>query len=119
MSDTATKPELGPIATRIVFEDERVRVWDQLIEPGSSTGAHHHALPYALVTVEGSTLDVLPVPGHPMLHGMLHGEDALTVDLEDRTAGILEAGSFEEAINKGDRPYRAILVEFKNASDEA
>ena len=112
MSDDGTNLELGPIATKLLFEDERVRVWDQLIEPGSSTGPHYHALPYALVTVEGSTLDVLPVPGHPMMHG----EEALTVDLEDRTAGILEAGSYEEAINKGDRPYRAILVEFKQPS---
>ena len=42
----------------------------------------------------------------------------MTVDLEDRTAGILEAGSYEEAINKGDRPYRAILVEFKQAASD-
>ena len=114
MSDAGTTTELGPIATKLLFEDERVRVWDQLIEPGATTGAHHHALPYALVTVEGSTLDVLPVPGHPMAHG----DETMTVDLEDRTAGILEAGSYEEAINKGDRPYRAILVEFKQAASD-
>ena len=73
------RPALGPIATRLLYEDERVRVWDQLIEPGESTGPHHHALPYALVTVEGAPLDVLPVDGYPMLHGA----EKLSVDLED------------------------------------
>ena len=108
------RPALGPIATRLLYEDERVRVWDQLIEPGESTGPHHHALPYALVTVEGAPLDVLPVDGYPMLHGA----EKLSVDLEDRTASILEAGSYEDAINTGERPYRAILVEFKQPVGE-
>ena len=58
--DVATcPPPLGPIATRVVFEDERVRVWEQVIEPGASTGPHRHDATYAPVTVEGSTLDVL------------------------------------------------------------
>jgi hypothetical protein len=105
--------KLGPIATRVVYEDERVRVWDQLIEPGATTGPHHHTLPYALVTVEGSSLDVFPVPGHPTIHG----EETLSVDIESRTAGVLSEGSVEEAINTGNRPYRAILVEFKNCDE--
>lgn len=101
--------ELGPIATRIVYEDERVRVWDQVIGPGATTGPHKHELPYALVTVAGSSLDVVPVPGYPALHG----DERISVDIESRTAGVLPEGSVEEAINTGDRTYRAILVEFK------
>lgn len=101
---------LGPIATRVVYEDERVRVWDQVIEPGATTGPHEHALPYALVTVEGSSLDVLPVPGYPALHS----EEPISVEIESQSAGILPAGSVEEAINTGAKTYRAILVEFKH-----
>lgn len=103
---------LGPIATNVLYEDDRVRVWDQRIDPGASTGPHHHVLPYALVTIDGASLDVLPVPGHPTIHG----EERLSVDLEDRSAAILPEGSVEEAVNTGDRPYRAILVEFKEPS---
>ena len=114
VSDVTGAPDaLGPIATKIIYEDDRIRVWDQRIEPGTSTGPHHHELPYALVTVEGSTLDVLPVPGYPTLHG----DEQLTVELEDRTAGILASGSVEEAVNTGDRAYRAVLVEFKDGMD--
>ena len=104
---------LGPIATKILYEDERVRIWDQLIEPGETTGPHHHALPYALVTVEGAPLDVMPVEGLPMMHG----SETLSVDLSDQTASVLEAGSYEDARNTGDRPYRAILVEFKQGNE--
>jgi len=110
MADDETgRPELGPIATTLLFEDDRVRVWDQVIEPGTATGAHRHELPYALVTVEGTTLDVLPVPGYPDTHG----PEVLTVPLESQTAAILPGGAVEDAINPSDRTYRAILVEFK------
>ncbi len=113
--EDGTPDPLGPIATKILYEDDRIRIWDQRIAPGTSTGPHHHALPYALVTVDGSTLDVLPVEGYPTLHG----DEKLTVELEDRTAGILESGSVEEAINTGDRTYRAVLVEFKDSSKDS
>jgi len=103
------RTSLGPIATRVLFEDARIRVWEQVIEPGGTTGPHEHALPYALVTVEGASLDVIPVPGYPALHGT----DTISVDIEDETASILPAGSIEEALNTGDRTYRAVLVEFK------
>jgi hypothetical protein len=115
MSDEAKNGDqpvaLGPIATRVVYEDERVRVWDQLIEPGATTGPHHHDLPYALVTVEGSSLDVVPVPGYPALHS----DERISVEIESQTAGVLPEGSIEEAFNTGTQTYRAILVEFKKS----
>ena len=45
---------------------------------------------------------------------MCNPQDA-AAHLPDRTASVLEAGSYEDALNTGDRPYRAILVEFKQA----
>lgn len=109
--DTTEQADLGPIATRLLFEDERVRVWDQVIEPGATTGPHRHECPYALVTVEGADLEMIPVPGYPLAHG--EGGERLAVTLEDQSAGILPGGAVEDALNVGDRPYRAILVEFK------
>lgn len=100
---------LGPIATRVLYEDERVRIWDQVIEPGSSIGPHRHDLRYALVTVDGGSLEVAPVPGYPAIHG----EEKISVEMESETAEILPEGSVEDAANVGERTYRAILVEFK------
>jgi hypothetical protein len=100
---------LGPIATRILYEDDRVRIWDQVVEPGASIGPHRHELPYALVNVDGSTLEVVAVPGHPVIAG---GE-MVSVEIESETAGVLPGGGAEDARNTGDQTYRAILVEFK------
>lgn len=107
--ETDERTELGPIATRVVYEDERVRVWDQVIAPGQSTGPHVHELPYALVTVEGSSLDVAPVPGYRAMHS----DEIPSVEIESQTAAVLPSGSVEEAVNTGDQTYHAILVEFK------
>lgn len=108
--DEIDRAELGPIATNLLFEDDRVRVWDQVIEPGASTGPHRHELPYALVTVEGTTLGVNPVPGYPDVHG----SEPLSVPLESQTAIVIPAGAVEDAVNASERAYHAILVEFKN-----
>jgi hypothetical protein len=105
---------LGPIATRVLYEDERIRVWDQVIEPGASTGPHRHDLRYALVTVDGGSLEVTPVPGYPAIHG----EEKISVEMESETVDLLPDGSVEDASNVGDRTYRAILVEFKGVASE-
>ena len=110
MSDESTnRPELGPIATAILYEDDQARVWDQVVEPGVETGPHRHDHPYALVTIDGAPFDVMPVEGYPA-----PGEGVLSVDMEDRTAVVAPGGAVENARNTGDRTYRAILVEFKN-----
>ncbi len=110
MSDESPQPTaLVPIATKVVYEDERVRVWDQVIEPGKTTGPHRHELPYALVTVEGASLDVDSVPGYDSSYGT----ETLSITVDDQTAAVIPGGSVEDARNTGDRTYRAILVEFK------
>jgi hypothetical protein len=36
---------LGPIGSRIIFENDLVRVWELRVEPGESAGMHRHDLP--------------------------------------------------------------------------
>lgn len=102
---------LGPIATRVLYEDERIRIWDQVIEPGRSIGPHRHDLRYALITVDGGDLEVAPVPGYPAVHG----EETIRVEMQSETVDLLPEGAVEDALNVGDRTYRAILVEFKKS----
>jgi hypothetical protein len=46
--------KLGPVGQRVVFEDERVRVWDIVLEPGGYFGLHKHELDYVIVCLEGA-----------------------------------------------------------------
>ena len=104
--------ELGPIATKILFEDDDIRIWDQRIEPGEATAPHHHSNDYVLVDIEGDAIQVVPLEGEPNPHGI--PADGLDLPVKAHSCFAVPNGSTEIARNTGKRPYRAILVEFKN-----
>lgn len=110
MSQAAEKQEkeleMHPIATRVIFEDDEVRVWEQLIEPGVELKAHRHDNDYVLVDVAGTTIDVEMLPGN---EGEFQGEFSFECARGD--VHIIKKGGVERAINNSDKPYRAILVE--------
>ena len=35
---------LGEVATKVLFENDRVRVWEMRLEPGESSPVHRHDL---------------------------------------------------------------------------
>ena len=39
------------VGTRLLFENERVRVWDLCLEPGEATGMHAHNTDYLYVVI--------------------------------------------------------------------
>jgi hypothetical protein len=49
----AEEKELRPIATRVLYEDDEVRIWDQRIGAGETLGRHRHDCDYVIVTVRG------------------------------------------------------------------
>lgn len=92
------------VGTKLLFENDRVRVWDLSLAPGESTGVHRHENDYFFVTVGGGLLQGVDAEGtksdpRPMGDGEVHfpsleGQDAV-----------------HEAINIGDDPWRNIVVE--------
>jgi hypothetical protein len=70
-----SKLKLGPIGDRVMYENELVRVWDFVVEPGKSKGWHRHELPYVII---------------PMTEGDIELESALTG--EDRRADLAGCG---------------------------
>ena len=53
-------PEVG---TKLIFENERVRVWEFTLQPGESIEAHHHDHDYFFYPIEGGTLEVTRADG--------------------------------------------------------
>lgn len=49
---------MGEVGTKLVFENERVKVWEFTLEPGEAIAAHTHHHDYFFYAIEGSTLEV-------------------------------------------------------------
>jgi hypothetical protein len=99
---------LGDVATRILFENERVRVWELLLAPGERSATHRHELDYVLVQIDG---DRIAAQFEPDTVGALHGYVEGAV--EPGNTRFLARGGVETAINVGKRAYREILIELK------
>lgn len=98
------------VGTRLLFENERVRVWDFALAPGESLPKHVHRLPYFFLVTEGGRLRVSD-PDDPQA-------EAPEVEYHDDQVTFLDIGP-EGAVhnvhtNVGDRPYRNFVVELKS-----
>ena len=48
MSQEPVSPDVG---TKLLFENDRVRVWDLCLQPGEGTGLHRHENDYLYVVI--------------------------------------------------------------------
>ena len=49
---------LGEIATDVLFENDRVKIWNLIVNPGESSDWHLHGRDYVTIVVEGKGLKV-------------------------------------------------------------
>lgn len=98
----------NPIATEVIYEDDEIRVWNQVIAPGATLGRHTHSNDYFLVTVRGD--GPLEVEFHDATGGSLGNRISFRAGRGD--AQFIPKGHIETAHNRGEE-YRAILVELK------
>ena len=52
------------VGSRLLFENDRVRVWDVALEPGESLKTHIHHLDYVILVESGGVLRMTD-PDHP------------------------------------------------------
>jgi hypothetical protein len=108
-------PDLGPIATKIVYEDEHVRIWTHQLDPGEAGPVHRHDLDYVIVDVAGERIAADPLPGSEAEYG-----GYIEAPVKPGKSYFLRAGATERAINVGATPYRTVIVELKrDPSDRA
>jgi hypothetical protein len=99
---------LGPVATRLLFENDRVRVWEMDLAPGERSATHRHDLDYVLVQIDGDRIAAMPEPDTAgAFRSYVEGDVAA-----GKTRYIVRGG-IETAINVGQRRYREILIELK------
>jgi quercetin dioxygenase-like cupin family protein len=90
------------IATRSLFENQEVRVWEMDVAPGETFGLHHHTNDYVLYITGGAHLKV-------------DDKDAGTYDFigHERSVFYIKAGGTESFRNVSATPFREALIEIK------
>ena len=53
-----TERQLGDVGTRLVWENERVRIWEMVLAPGERSAVHEHTLDYLLIPLAGDRIGV-------------------------------------------------------------
>jgi hypothetical protein len=97
---------MGNVGTKLLFEDERVRIWEMVLEPGEHSDLHHHEHDYYLCISGGDLVAGIP----PRDSGM----DPFVgrIPPQGNTVPVPKGGT-EWALNVGDQTYREILIELK------
>ena len=101
--------EIGPGGGDLIFENERVKVWDIRLGPGERSKLHTHDLDYILIQIEGDRIAVEP---HPETNGE-YKEYFETEVIPGATIYMLRGG-VEWAVNTGKKPWRELCIELKD-----
>ncbi len=106
---------MADIATKKIFENDKIAVWEMVLEPGESTGVHTHSHDYVFYVIEGSTGEVTDKDGNVLGNLELKAGDTMFFRLEGEevVAGELRVPAIHSARNIGTTRYREILVETK------
>jgi hypothetical protein len=99
----------GDVATRLLFETDRVKIWEMVLEPGADGVLHRHDLDHILVQIDGDRMAVVP---DPATRGPY--DEYLEAEVVPGQYFYVERGGIEVARNIGKRTYHEILIELKD-----
>ncbi len=95
---------VGGVATRMIFENDDVKVWEMDVAAGERFPHHHHAFEYLFYVTAPAVLTV-----------SRHGVESYDIDGRERVLYTHPGNKSETFINNGPGPYREVLVELKRA----
>jgi len=94
--------DLNSIGTRILFENELIRIWEVDLQPGEHQGFHQHHHPYVVISVAEGENKITAIDGteryttEPVGHFVYQ-----------------DAGQIHDLQNIGTTQYRNRLIEIK------
>ena len=100
---------LGPIGTKVLFENDQIRVWDITLEPKGHQPLHQHDHPYLVIPLTAGECD-------------MHWEDDTTRRIVDVVGNVVwrgENGLPHELFNLENTEFKSILVEIKSGAKPA
>lgn len=113
MTDPDTR-SWGDVGTRLLFENDRVRVWELSLEPGERSDLHHHESDYVMIQLEGDQVAAQFEPDSAdAFGGATFPDRTIQGPVTPGTVVWGSAGGKETAINVGTATFREIVVELK------
>ena len=105
--EVSDKP-LSDVGTKLLHEDDRVRIWEMSLAPGEETDPHRHEHDYIIVVIEGDRIAGVP-------HVESTGSSAEYIEAEVTPGSFfpMNKGGVELARNVGTKYYRELLIELK------
>jgi len=95
--------ELGNVATRLLLENDRVKVWEMVLAPGESSDLHRHTMDYVLCILEGTSIDA----DRP-------GGESFSFPVTPGQVIFVERGGIERAVNRSTVRFRELVVELRD-----
>ena len=106
--DEHAKDPIGGVGGRILLEDENVRIWELILEPGEASDLNKHEHDYYLVIFEGDYVAGVTPKGSPV-------DSFVGVVPKQGNTVAIPKGGLEWAYNVGQKRYREIIVELKKS----
>jgi hypothetical protein len=103
--------DLERVGTKLLFENDRVRVWEMRLAPGEREALHEHKLDYVMIQIEG---DKVAGEFEPDSGGPWGGESYVEGEVANGQVLFAERGGRERAHNVGQQPFYEIIVELKD-----
>jgi hypothetical protein len=100
---------LGDIATHLLMENDRVKIWEMDLAPGEESAVHEHTMDYILVVIEGDRIAGVPEPDSAGFYN-----EYVEVDVQPGNQFFIEKGGIETARNIGKKRYLEIAIELKD-----
>jgi mannose-6-phosphate isomerase-like protein (cupin superfamily) len=111
MSESEEPAITDRVGTRLLFENDRVRVWDLALAPGEWLEGHRHRDDFLFIVAQGGHLRHAdpnsPADGHEVRYA-----DGQVVFIEAHGDTV-----HQRLTNIGDAPYRNFVIELKSGKD--
>jgi hypothetical protein len=100
---------LGGVGTKVLFEDDRIRVWHLRLAPGEDSEVHRHDLDHVLIQISGDRIAVVPEPDTQGPY-----RDYMEAEVLPGAVVAVARGGVEVARNVGEKPYLEVIIELKD-----
>jgi len=105
MSETS-----GQVATRVLFENGRIRVWEMDLDPGQVSDWHTHQNDYVFVNLAPVRITLKVADNEPINRAL---DEGFTQYVAVGSEGEVE----HQLINAGDTPLKQVLIELLGPSE--